>query len=278
MASYDLIVVGLGVMGLSTVYQAKRANPSWRIVGVERFDLLHDKGSSHGESRLTRQAYSEGLAYVPLMLDAHVEWDNLGKAAEQQLLNRSGVVYVSSDPKSEVVRGALLAAEKFSLPGVQVLEDAHRELGALRPGMKGEKGEIVLWEPQAGWLAADKIRESLHRLSREMGVEMRFSTRVSKWRRSPVDGIVSVELESGEEVRGRALVVTAGCWTQQLVQGLELHPRRAVLSWFEVLPEYEEERAKGPGFMLERKGHVFIYGFPAIRGAGGKLLLKLRKE
>lgn len=272
--SYDLIVIGLGVMGLSTVYQAKRANPSLRVLGLEQFDLLHDKGSSHGESRLTRQAYSEGLQYVPLMLDAHKEWDALGVAAGKTLLHRSGVVYVSADQHSEVVRGAMLAADRFKLPGVKVLKDAERELGALLPGMRGEKGEVALWEPGAGWLAADDIRESLHRLSLALGVEMQFNTRATSWRREAASGRVTVELAGGGTVHGRALVVTAGPWTQRLVPGLQLHPRRAVLSWFEVLPEFEEERRKGPGFMLERKGQVFIYGFPAIRQPDGKYLLK----
>jgi sarcosine oxidase len=123
-STFDLIVIGLGVMGLSTVYQALRANPSLRVLGLEQFEELHDKGSSHGEvsfvglfallhadeanvlqSRLTRQAYSEGLAYVPLILDAHREWDALGAAANTQLLHRSGVVYISSDKNSEVGEG-----------------------------------------------------------------------------------------------------------------------------------------------------------------------------
>ena len=57
-APHDLVVVGLGVMGLATAYQALRANPALRVLGLEQHELLHDKGSSHGESRLTRQAYS----------------------------------------------------------------------------------------------------------------------------------------------------------------------------------------------------------------------------
>ncbi len=293
-ADYDLIVVGLGVMGLSTVYQHLRSSSSSSVLGLEQFDALHDRGSSHGESRLTRQAYAEGLAYVPLMLDAHREWDLLSQKAGQQLIHRSGVVYVAHDPNSEVVRGALevcavlccvlvlvvsihqlylQAAKTFNLPGVRVLKDAARELGTLLPGMKGEEGEVALWEPGAGWLAADQIRDSLRRLSLQMGAELRFNTRVAKWRRDG-DGSIVVELESGAIVRGKAIVITAGPWTQRLVNGLNLHPRRAVLSWFEVLPEFEEERRKGPGFMLERKGQTFIYGFPAIQQPDGKYLLK----
>ncbi len=268
---WDVVVVGLGVMGLATVYQAKKANPKLRVLGLEQFDLLHDKGSSHGESRLTRQAYSEGVMYVPLMLDAHREWDALGKAAGKKLLHRSGVVYVSHDKQGEVIQGALRSAKSFSLPGVTLL-DAEKELDKKIVGMKGEAGEVALWEEGGGWLEADSIRLSLERLSREMGVEMRFNNGVTGWKHES-NQIVSVTLANGQVVRGKALVLTAGCWTQRMVPGLTLHPRRAVLSWFEVEKGYEAERAAGPGFMLERKGQDFIYGFPALQ-QDGKWLLK----
>jgi glycine/D-amino acid oxidase-like deaminating enzyme len=86
------------------------------------------------------------------------------------------------------------------------------------------------------------------------------------------DGTAVVTMSGGKEERAKSLVLTAGCWTQRLVSGLTLHPHRAVLCWFEVLPEFVEERRKGPGFMLERKGEMFIYGFPASRHAEGWLL------
>jgi monomeric sarcosine oxidase len=269
-APFDLVIVGLGVMGLATAYQAVRANPALRVLGLEQFDLMHDRGSSHGESRLTRQAYSEGLAYVPLMLDAHREWDELGRAAGEQLLHRSGVLYVSSDAEGEVIRGAKRSADTFSLPGVSVLSGA--QVRAQFPGTLAADGEVALHEAGGGWLAADKIRSALHRLSVERGAVFRFNTAVGGWRALP-DGTVAVSVAEGrQEVVGKSLVLTAGAWTQRFVPGLELHPRRAVLSWFEVEEAFVEERRRGPGFMMERAGHEFIYGFPASQHDGRWLL------
>lgn len=270
---YDLIVVGLGVMGLSTVYQAQRATRGLRVVGLEQFGLLHDRGSSHGESRLTRQAYSEGVMYVPMMLDAHREWDLLSHKAGRPLLHRSGVVYVSCDEQSEVIQGALASAKAYNLPGVELL-DAQQALGGPRfPGMRGEAGEVALWEAGAGWLEADAIRETLYRVAVEQGAELRFDTPVVDWQ-ALGDGRVCVTLRGGERVFGRSLVLTAGAWTQRFVPGLTLRPHRAVLSWFEVEPASVQERARGPGFMLERRDHVFIYGFPAVKDAEGRWLVK----
>ena len=61
---FDIAVVGLGVMGLSCVYQTTRTHPHLKVIGLEQYAHAHENGSSHGESRLTRQAYSEGAMYV----------------------------------------------------------------------------------------------------------------------------------------------------------------------------------------------------------------------
>ncbi|HEY2179384.1 MAG TPA: FAD-dependent oxidoreductase, partial [Caulobacteraceae bacterium] len=65
----DLIVVGLGAAGAATLYQA--ALRGARVLGLDRHHPPHDQGSSHGETRITRQAIGEGMEYVPLALRAH---------------------------------------------------------------------------------------------------------------------------------------------------------------------------------------------------------------
>lgn len=194
----------------------------------------------------------------------------------------------------KVVNGALRAASQYSLPGVSVV--GAEELASVYPGTLARPNETVLLERGAGWLAADAARSALRRLAAQLGAEFRFQTRMERWSRR-ADGTVEVMVAGAKApLKGRSLVLAAGPWTQRHAPGLSLHPRRAVLSWFEVLPEFVNEvrkrnnladdatndvcvqRRNGPGFMLERDGHVFIYGFPAILQADGKYLLKYKRK
>src|SRR4051794_41129049 len=69
----DVIVIGLGGMGSAAAYHL--AVRGRRVLGLERFGPAHDRGSSHGDSRVTRQSYFEDPAYVPLLLRAYDLWD-----------------------------------------------------------------------------------------------------------------------------------------------------------------------------------------------------------
>ncbi len=72
MDSYDVAVLGLGAMGSAAAYQlAKRGR---NVLGIDRFSPPHTRGSSHGETRITRLAIGEGPHYSPLALRSHEIW------------------------------------------------------------------------------------------------------------------------------------------------------------------------------------------------------------
>ncbi len=74
---YDVIVIGLGGMGSAAAFHLARRGI--KVLGLEQFTPAHDRGSSHGESRIIRQAYYEGAEYVPLILRAYELWEELEK-------------------------------------------------------------------------------------------------------------------------------------------------------------------------------------------------------
>ena len=270
---YDLVVVGLGLVGLATVYKASCEALS--VLGLEQMGgVLHDLGSSHGESRLSRQAYSEGAMYVPMMLDAHREWDLLRDRAELHLplLNRSGVLYVTNDVEDAVVRGAIESA-KYGVPVELFGADGSRMTDQF-PFLRGQKGEQALWEPGGGWVAADRAREAMHRLAVKQGAELRYRTRVMSWGVNAKDkDTTAVRLADGSTVIGRAVVIAGGPWAQDLVPGLKVTPLRRILAWY-VLKNQEQGPAwaQGPGFLLQRRG-ILMYGFPAIEmSVNGRIL------
>lgn len=257
---YDVAVIGLGVMGLSTAYQSSLRG--LRVLGLEQWDsVLHDKGSSHGESRLTRQAYAEGPMYVPLALDAHREWDALGKRVNRTLLHRSGVIYCGhkDDP---VIEGALVSAKQYRLQGVEEF-DAYEELSKRFPGMKAVPGERGLWEAGAGWLEADVIRKTLFDEAKKNGADLRCGVRFTGWTKLP-NGNFRVQTAGKGTFEAKAVVLAAGCWSHKYVPGLVLHPKRRVLHWYEIDEKQLKNRIQGPGFLLQR-GPLLLYGFPAVQ-------------
>src|SRR5689334_3219656 len=82
--SSDVIVIGLGAMGSAALYQLARRGV--QAIGIDRFVPPHDSGSSHGESRITRQAIGEGAEYVPFALRSHEIWRELEAETERSLL------------------------------------------------------------------------------------------------------------------------------------------------------------------------------------------------
>src|ERR1041384_5568089 len=81
---HDVIVVGLGGMGSAAAWQL--AARGARVLGLEQFALGHDRGSSHGLTRIIRQAYYEHPDYVPLVQAAYGMWYELEQRCGRHLL------------------------------------------------------------------------------------------------------------------------------------------------------------------------------------------------
>src|SRR5579862_6053812 len=110
--TYDVIVLGLGAMGSAAAqHLAQRGK---RVLGIEQFTSPHDRGSSHGASRMIRQAYSESPAYVPLVLRAYELWEKLEQDTGQRLLNITGGLILGSADGLLVTRG-IAAARQHSI-------------------------------------------------------------------------------------------------------------------------------------------------------------------
>ena len=107
---YDVVVVGVGGMGSATLYHLARRGT--RVLGLERFDVPHELGSSHGVTRIIRLAYFEHPDYVPLMRRAYELWRELESAAGEQLLHVTGIV----EAGERIHEGTLLACREHDLP------------------------------------------------------------------------------------------------------------------------------------------------------------------
>src|SRR5271157_1243489 len=90
----DVIVVGLGAMGSAALYQLAKLGA--RAIGIDRFNPPHDQGSSHGDTRITREAIGEGRDFVPLVLRSNQIWEELEAATGRSLLTRNGALVLAS--------------------------------------------------------------------------------------------------------------------------------------------------------------------------------------
>ncbi len=255
--THDVIVAGLGGMGSAAAYQL--AGRGQRVLGLERFSPAHDRGSSHGRSRIIRQAYFEGSEYVPLLLRAYELWEQLEEETGQQLMTLTGGLMIGRED-GELVSGSVRSAEEHGLP-YEMLDAAEirRRFPAYAPGPE----TVALYEEKAGFVRPEEtVKAHLDRAS-SSGADLRFGEPVLSWEASG-DG-VRVETPKSTYEAGR-LVISPGAWAPQLLADLDLPLEviRQVMFWYEPkngLEPFLPERF--PIFIWEPEDGNMFYGFPA---------------
>ncbi|UUD62425.1 N-methyl-L-tryptophan oxidase [Pseudomonas seleniipraecipitans] len=249
---YDVIVIGLGAMGAATLYQlAKRGV---RVAGVDRHAPPHDLGSSHGDTRITRQAVGEGAAYVPLALNAQRIWRELEAQSGEALFEACGMLMLSSSDTPTRGHGTAdfagetaALAERFGIK--HSLLDA-TQLRTRFPQFGGYGDNAVgYFEPGAGYVRPERAIDVQLRLAEQLGATLYNNTPVTTIE-SMGQG-VRVQTSSGALTADKA-IVCAGMWTGRLlgapVKSL-LKVCRQQLFWFE-LDEPERFAADSPVYIL----------------------------
>ncbi|MBK8913042.1 MAG: N-methyl-L-tryptophan oxidase [Phycisphaerales bacterium] len=258
MKTYDVIVVGLGGMGSAACAQAARRGA--RVLGLERFTPAHDRGSSHGETRIIRRAYFEHPDYVPLLHEAYRLWDELAEASGRPLFSRCGLLMIGA-PGGEVISGVQRAAQEHRL-AIDALDAAalRARYGMIRPA----PGMMGLYEADAGFLRVEECVRAHLAQAAARGAELRFGCAVREWRRMG-DGSVEVTAD-GERFAAEALIVTAGPWTASLLPAWagRLEVRRKVQLWFACADDRYSAATGFPAFCADTSDG-FYYGFPSIR-------------
>ncbi len=263
METYDVIVVGVGGMGSATVYHLARRG--LRVLGLEQYDIPHDRGSSHGVSRIIRLAYFEHPSYVPLLHRAYELWWELERDVAERLLTITGSLDIGT-ADSLVFGGALRAARLHHLSH-EVLEPA--EIRRRFPGYALPAPLLGLYQPQGGLLAAERCIVAHVQAALRYGATVHGREALEAWE-SGADGVV-VRTSRGV-YRAQRLVLTAGAWTQRLVaqyRGL-LQPERQVLLWVQPRTPASFQVHTFPVFNMAVEEGQF-YGLPVYSVPGFKL-------
>ena len=252
-------------MGSATAYQLARRGK--RVLGLERFGPAHDKGSSHGGSRIIRQAYWEDPAYVPLLIRAYELWEQLERDTSSRLLQLTGGL-ILGPPTSQLVAGSIRAAREHGLPH-EILggDEIRRRFPSLIPA----PGETGVYEAKAGYLLPEEcVRQQLNQAAR-YGADLHFEEPIECW--ATAEAGESVTVKTGKDTyQAEHLIVCAGAWALELLAELRLPLRvtRQVMLWVEPLGGIEPFLpGRFPVYMCSPEPDYILYGFPSIDGKNG---------
>jgi sarcosine oxidase len=253
---YDVAIAGLGGMG--SAIAAHCATRGASVIGLEQFGPAHDRGASHGKSRMIRQAYFEDAAYVPLVLRSYELWRTLERETGEKLLRIAGVLSVGEE-NSEIISGTKRAAAQHDLP---VKSWSRQQIRERYPSLQMLPNEVALFEPDGGVLDPEGAVRAHLKAAQAAGAELRFETIMQSWEASG-DGL-QLRLMDGSQVAARSLVLSLGPWFKETLEGLgvPLRVQRNVQAWFS--PDTSDYGAdRFPAFLLDRAGlPAPLYGFP----------------
>ncbi|MCK8787060.1 N-methyl-L-tryptophan oxidase [Roseomonas sp. NAR14] len=260
---YDVIVVGIGGMGSAAAWQLARRGR--RVLGLERYDIPHAMGSSHGISRIIRLPYYEDPAYVPLLRRAYALWREIEAASGAELLVATGSI--DGGPEDgPLFNGALASARLHGLPHEVLTADA---VNARFPAYRLPAGTRAVFQAEGGLIASERAIVAHVRAAQSLGAEIHAREPVREWRATPAGGVV-VKTEQGRYEAER-LVLAAGAWMGAMVPGLArlAVPERQVLAWLQPDDPSLFDHARFPVFNLDVAEGRY-YGFPIYEVPGFK--------
>ncbi len=266
-ASHDVIIIGLGAMGSAAAYHLARRGQ--RVLGLDRFSPPHTMGSSHGQTRIIREAYFEHPSYVPIVQRAYELWDELARAADAPLLLQTGGLMIGA-PDSIVFTGAKHSAETYGLPHEILTASAVRKRF---PALHPNDDMLAVLEPRAGILFPERCIAAHLSLASRHGANLRTEEPVVRWTTS--ENGVEVVTTKGT-YRAAQMILSAGSWARELLPDLNppLTIERQTLFWFEPknAPEvFYPERCPIHLWQIGGdEGRRFFYGFPDL-GEGLKI-------
>ncbi|KAK7278949.1 hypothetical protein RJT34_23990 [Clitoria ternatea] len=263
---FDVIIIGAGVMGSSTAYHAAKRGLNTLL--LEQFDFLHQRGSSHGESRTIRVTYSQPH-YYSLVIESYKLWQQAQTQIGYQIYFPAHHIDIGPSD-GPIMRSLVNYCHNLGIP-----------FQLLRPHDIAEKfsGSIHIpddWvglsNPYGGVIKPTKAVAMFQTLAYKNGAVLKDNAEVTDIKKTK-EGVVVVTA-SGEKFRGKKCVVTAGPWVSKLVKtvsGIELpiQPVETHVSYWRIKEGHEGKFAIGSGFpTLASFGEAFVYATPTLEFPG----------
>jgi monomeric sarcosine oxidase len=265
--SYDAIVVGLGGIGSAAAYRLAAQGGGRRVVGVEQFELGHDRGASSDVSRITRLSYHR-REYVELAIAAQVAWREVEAASRERIVTLTGGLDLAPPGAAEDIDDYARAMTDARVP-FEWLDEV--DVSRRWPQWRLEAGTRGLFQASAGIADPERGNAAHQRLAREAGATLLETTSVASIQDRA--GELVLDLGDGRRLTTGAVVLATDAWTNDLLeplgQPLPLTVTREQVTWFE---------AKDPAAFAPERFPIWIwldvpsfYGFPTYRGPGPKV-------
>ncbi|WP_454191064.1 N-methyl-L-tryptophan oxidase [Paenibacillus sp. Marseille-Q7038] len=262
---YDVIVIGAGSMGMAAGYFLAKSGK--RTLLVDSFNPPHNRGSHHGDTRIIRHAYGEGVKYVPLALKAQELWNDLENVTGKQLFLPTGVLNVGHE-KSNFIQNIISSSTTYSLT-LEILNAD--EVNKHWPGITLPNDYIGCFEPTSGVLKCEECIDAYRELAEQNGATIVTNSKVKE---ILVDDNKRVTIKTDDHTfSADSLVVSAGAWSGSLLSMLDLdlplNPVRKTFAWFDDNEDVYHHK-DFPAFSFDTSQGIY-YGFPNIDGAGLKV-------
>ncbi len=260
---FDYLVLGLGGVGSAALYQLARRG--LHVAGIDRFPIAHDRGSSHGHTRLIRQSYFEHPSYVPLVQRSFELWKQVGADHGRDLYYETGILE-AGPVDGELVPGVLASAAEHGLELEQLTAD---EASQRWPQFSFQDDHTVIYEQRAGFLLVEQCVSAHVELAQWNGAEVFCDQSID--RIESKDDAVHVLTSRGEFTADR-VVVASGAWAGELLPELsdKIVVLRKPLHWFEADVNRYSRKSGCPCFLFETEAGCF-YGFPSSDWRGLKV-------
>jgi sarcosine oxidase len=256
MGNFDVVVIGLGGWGSSALYHCAKAGA--KVCGIEQFQLNHDKGSSHGDSRVIRMAYFMHPDYVPVLRRAYDLWRKLEEEAKTSLLTVTGLLCVG-EPNGDFIQGLESCYQLHALP--------HERLSSLEaqkrfPQFKLPDEAVCYFDSLGGYLRPEASVRTHVELANRLGAVTFFGERLISWKKEA--GHVLIRTDQ-REICAEKLIITTGAFTSQpgIETPIRIQALRKVLFWYSVK---DPTRFCSPDFpvWIAKLGGLNYYGFPSL--------------
>jgi len=251
----DVAVVGVGAMGSAALWRlAERGVPA---MGFERFAPGHDRGSSHGESRIFRTAYLEGPGYVPLAQRAVQLWRELERVSGADLMIQNGALTLGARDSS-VISATMRSIRAYNLEHELLDGD---ELRARYPAHRIAAGEVGIREAQGGLVRPERGILAAVARAEDLGARVYRGVTIDRIELEP-DGVRLIATDL--VCKANHAVVAVGSWLSTLLPELQVPLRvtRQVPGWYPI---------EHPELFAPERFPVFIRDLGGLDGLGGSI-------
>lgn len=267
--SFDVIVVGLGAMGSAALYQL--AQKGAQVLGIDQYTPPHNLGSTHGDSRITRQAVGEGEQYVPLALRSYEIWAELEKLTATQLL----VVCGGLTLESQNSRANLHGSHKFLEKAAQLAAKYQIKHSLLdTPQIKTRfpqfnvTDEMGYFEDMSGYLRPEACVQAQLNVATQLNAQIHYNEPVLEIIPAATNDRVTIKTALAEYEAGK-VVISVGAWLKHFLAAQYQNyfkVYRQVMYWFEAKDNINMFLPKNFPIFIWIAGNendFGFYGFPS---------------